>query len=64
MASAIPTLVDNGLLMYVNSNISGDTNRDIINVIHDAYNDEAVVLAKNLLWDHYAEIASLGKKHI
>ena len=61
MASAIPTLVDNGLLMYVNSNISRDTNRDIINVIHDAYNDEAVVLAKNLLWDHYAEIASLGK---
>ena len=37
MASAIPTLVDNSLLMYVNSNISRDTNRDIINVIHDAY---------------------------
>ena len=39
----------------VNSNIDRDTTWDIINVIH-----EAVVLAKNILRDHYAEIASLG----
>ena len=46
MASAIPTLVDNGSLMYVNLNISRDTNKDIINAIYNAYNDEAVALAK------------------
>ena len=61
MATGNPTLVVDGLLMYVSSSISSDTPQDIVNVVHDTYNDEAVVLAKTLLWEHYGEKAKLDK---
>ena len=60
MASASPTLVIDGLLMYVTSCISCDTPQDIQNVVQDTYNDESVTTAKVLLWEHYDEAVDLG----
>lgn len=56
-----PSLVIDGLLMYVTSCISCDTPQDIQNVVYDTYNDETVTTAKALLWEHYDEAVDLGR---
>jgi len=61
MPETEPTYVVNELLMYSVSRLDADTPADVMTVVNNFYCDEAVVDAKNILWQHYGDLAALGK---